>query len=415
VYGGLIAYNTDNKYIEDSINRIFDDNTNIIKLDKNYNLEVLLKNKIKSIILDQNCKNYNNFYDIFKKIGVPVVTIGRDGDLFYPFDADELLTVIEKQKLYNPSEKESLKDKFAKYIISYKEKVKNQINEIERLKELKEKKGEYKELSAEKGKIEKKYRDKISKTEKYLYIDANKLKDKKVISFISFKGGVGKTTLIVNFAKKIENNKKGVILIDLEKQYGSSDISSFLKVPILPNIETYTLDESEDSFINNLVSSDYFKFNLLQSPPRPRYFDKKIYSELINKAKENFWTVLINLALNEDEDIYDAVLKKSDTIVIVTTDHLGSLDRIRAFVNNVLKNYNNLNKIVFYNRYLPGSYKPKELMNLIKSDSLVIMKYDEALKKRYRNRKFEPRFSYFDTSINELLNKIWSVNYLDLV
>lgn len=423
MHKGFLILRTDNEVIKDFFKNLFKETLVLININENDDVKSLLECSIKTVILDSGCEDYKKLYDFFNKIGVCVISIGNDKDIKWPFDEDEILSKIEKTKVYFPEKKSSLNLNFKGFRDFL---LKNDKRKKETDKEIiiKSKKHRFKKknnknyLDKLKGlslleEDEIKILNKKGEDKKYVDFDTKCLKNKKVISFISTKGGSGKTTLILNIAKKLENQKNKVILIDLERQLGSSDISIFLNIPILPNIENYLIEPTEEGFNKSILKPGGSNFYILQSSTKIDSFNENIYYKIIDYAKYSFGTVLINLPLRYSPFIKN-IIKKSDAIVLIVAPLLGSLSRMKTFYEKVLSDFESLKRIVFYNKY-KGEFKPSEIMGVIKADFLVLMPFDNNLEKNYQKQSFEPSKSMLNKSINELITKIWDIKYLNLL
>lgn len=425
MYKGFLILRTDNEAVKDFFKNLFKEIPILININENDDVKSLLKCSIKTVILDSSCEDYKKLYDFFTKRGVCVTSIGNDKDIKWPFDEDEILSKIEKTKIYFPEKKSSFNLNFKGFKDFL---VKNDKRKKEIDKEIikKSKKHHFNKKSnedyldklrglslLEDGEVKILNKKEEDKNKKYVDFDTKCLKNKKVISFISTKGGSGKTTLILNIAKKLENQKNKVILIDLERQLGSSDISIFLNTPILPNIENYLLGTTEEGLNKSIIRPRGSNFYVLQSSTKIDYFNENIYCKIIDYAKYSFGTVLINLPLIYSPFIKN-IIKNSDAIVLIVTPLLGSLSRMKTFSEKVLSDFESLKRIVFYNKH-KGEFKPSDIMGLIKADFLVLMPFDNNLEKNYQKQVFESSESILNKSINELITKIWDIKYLNLL
>lgn len=102
MYKGFIFLRTDNNEIEDFLENIFKDIPILIKISKDSNMKELMESSIKVVLLDMNCKDYEKLFNRFSKEDIGVISIGKNGDITFPFNSDEILSKIDNKKLYIP-------------------------------------------------------------------------------------------------------------------------------------------------------------------------------------------------------------------------------------------------------------------------------------------------------------------------
>ncbi len=102
MYKGFIFLRTDNNEIEDFLENIFKDIPILIKISKDSNMKELMESSIKVVLLDMNCKDYEKLFNRFSKEDIGIISIGKNGDITFPFNSDEILSKIDNKKLYIP-------------------------------------------------------------------------------------------------------------------------------------------------------------------------------------------------------------------------------------------------------------------------------------------------------------------------
>ena len=123
MYKGFILLRTDNKEISDFIEDIFKGIPILIKINKNVNVKELLESSIKAVLLDKNCKDFERLFNEFSKRGVGIISIGKDADIKWPFNKEEILEIIEKTEVYiQEIKKFNIKLNLSEAVISLKEK-----------------------------------------------------------------------------------------------------------------------------------------------------------------------------------------------------------------------------------------------------------------------------------------------------
>lgn len=198
----------------------------------------------------------------------------------------------------------------------------------------------------------------------------------KVFTITSVKGGVGKTTTVLNLAGIYSRLEKRVLIIDLDLYSG--DVASLLNINYSNDIYNLYEDMNNNKFDNldDYVTSYNEQIKVLPAPKDPR-FARKISSKILNlilyKASMKFDVILI------------------DTNHILTDINLFALDfsdQILYLINNDSMNLKNMKTIVSI------------LNDMNKSNYKIILNESNDRDKNYYNK--------YD--IKNIINK--SVNYI---
>lgn len=197
-----------------------------------------------------------------------------------------------------------------------------------------------------------------------------KLKKGKSLCFFSAKGGVGKTTNLINLAGIFQQLDKKVLIIDLDL-YGGSVANALNKKY---DYSIYNL--VDDMIFNRFESFDKYvvsateKIDILCAPKDPRDASKieiKYIEDIINNAVFNYDVVLIdtNHALT---DFNLMALSVVDQINFITTNDPLDLKNLKSLISifkeHDIKNY----KIVLNNSRDPfknyfSMYDIKHILN----------------------------------------------------
>ena len=198
----------------------------------------------------------------------------------------------------------------------------------------------------------------------------------KVFTITSVKGGVGKTTTVLNLAGIYSRLEKRVLIIDLDLYSG--DVASLLNINYNNDIYNLYEDMNNNKFTNldDYVTSYNEQIKVLPAPKDPR-FARKISSKILNlilyKASMKFDVILI------------------DTNHILTDINLFALDfsdQILYLINNDSMNLKNMKTIVSI------------LNDMNKNNYKIILNESNDRDKNYYNK--------YD--IKNIINK--SVNYI---
>lgn len=169
-----------------------------------------------------------------------------------------------------------------------------------------------------------KYKYKQNKNE----INEISIKEGKVISFFSSKGGVGKSVLSLNCGIVLskERNKK-ILLIDMDLQFGdiSMLINQFNQKNILDVIDENQC-ESYETIKPYLFKYDE-KLDILFAPNKPEaaeYINKESINKIINAVIKQYDFIIIDTGINfNDNTLY--ALDASHTILYISTMDIVSL------------------------------------------------------------------------------------------
>ena len=198
----------------------------------------------------------------------------------------------------------------------------------------------------------------------------------KVFTITSVKGGVGKTTTVLNLAGIYSRLEKRVLIIDLDLYSG--DVASLLNINYNNDIYNLYEDMNNNKFTNldDYVTSYNEQIKVLPAPKDPR-FARKINSKILNlilyKASMKFDVILI------------------DTNHILTDINLFAFDfsdQILYLINNDSMNLKNMKTIVSI------------LNDMNKNNYKIILNESNDRDKNYYNK--------YD--IKNIINK--SVNYI---
>lgn len=157
----------------------------------------------------------------------------------------------------------------------------------------------------------------------------------KVITITSRKGGVGKTTNLLNLAGVYSNLNKKIIILDFDLYTNSISVSLNLE----PNKNIFNLvdDISNNRFkeFNDYVTKYNGNISVLASCKDPRQaslINLKYIEQIVNYAKYNYDVVLIDTS-HVLMDLNIVIYDESDTILNIMTNDPIDLVNTKSFIN----------------------------------------------------------------------------------
>lgn len=180
------------------------------------------------------------------------------------------------------------------------------------------------------------------------------IKNGKIITVCSTKGGVGKSTIAVNLAIALTRQKKHVAVLDLDLQFGDVAIM-YDEKPKRTIYEWVKEEYGNGRSIDNFMIHHKSGVNILAAPLRPE-FSEEISEEhikvLLGELKQHYDLVIIDTppyftetvltALENSEEILlvtcmDIPTLKSSKLCIETLESLNIKDRIKVILNRETK------------------------------------------------------------------------------
>ncbi|MGB7442385.1 MAG: AAA family ATPase [Coleofasciculaceae cyanobacterium] len=169
----------------------------------------------------------------------------------------------------------------------------------------------------------------------------------KVIAVYHNKGGVGKTTAVVNLAAALSKNGKRVLVIDLDSQANTTFATGIIK------FDDEEFDDIRDSNILQVLQSEEFypiqeiarksQFSNPEVDVVPAHIDLMQYESELNQL--DYSRLILIEKLEEVKEQYDVVLIDTPPslnlyarIALITTDYLIIPSDLKPFANQGLVN-----------------------------------------------------------------------------
>lgn len=158
----------------------------------------------------------------------------------------------------------------------------------------------------------------------------------KIITVYSPRGGAGCTTLASNLAAVLYNEDTSVVVVDGNLQYGD--------VAVLFNLQSKTsildlaprVEELEIELVNEVLAAHASGIKILtpSRPERAELVTGPQFSQVLAFLSQHFNYVIVDTA-HRLNDVTLAALDTSDLTVLVTTQDIPSISRVRKFLDLV--------------------------------------------------------------------------------
>lgn len=166
-------------------------------------------------------------------------------------------------------------------------------------------------------------------------------RDTKIVSFYSFKGGVGKSVMALNISVLLATKlKKKVLLMDLDLHFG--DISLMTNKHMEKTILDL-VDEGIDEY--EIIKSYFYNYcgdlDILFAPLSPEgaeYISKDSIKQILEQVSEQYDYIIVDTGVNFEEHTLFA-LDQSDTIFFVSSMEMTSIKNSKLGLS-VMKSLN---------------------------------------------------------------------------
>jgi len=209
-----------------------------------------------------------------------------------------------------------------------------------------------------------------------------------VISFYSIQGGVGKTSIVFNFAWYIKNIIEGkVLIIDLNFCEGPSDLSINLDLNLLPNLSVFIekITSGENYFNNSITNLDSVnKIDILQPPLSIHQSDKfniDMLDSVIYSARSKYDVIIADVPFRYDNISLEMLNLSTTSILVLSPDIklIPRIDNFQKFLPEEQKKGIIFNKVSQINKPHIDEYKNILGIPVYGKISLVPEKYRELI------------------------------------
>lgn len=179
---------------------------------------------------------------------------------------------------------------------------------------------------------------KLEKTPRRANTGASKLG--RIYTFLGTKGGVGATSLAVNFASVLAQRKQQTVLIDLDAI--GNDVA--MQLGAAPQ---YTLQEvgenlarMDQALFEGFVTRDPLGFFLVGPPDaleQRGYFSEAMFREFGTFLVEKYESIVVDAGRSVSDDIVLGALQASTTIFLVITQEFPSIRNAQRYIAYLMR------------------------------------------------------------------------------
>ena len=162
----------------------------------------------------------------------------------------------------------------------------------------------------------------------------------KVYTFLGCKGGVGTTTLAVNFASVLSQRKQNCVLVDLDWNANDSCMQLGLSPQYTLNEVGENLDRMDQALFEGFVTRDALGFFVVGPPDtieqRP-YFNEPMFREFITFLVEKYDSIVIDAGRMLSDEIVMGALQSSSTIFLVVDQQFPSIRNAQRYLAALMR------------------------------------------------------------------------------
>jgi pilus assembly protein CpaE len=191
----------------------------------------------------------------------------------------------------------------------------------------------------------------------------------KVYSFLGTKGGVGATTLAVNFAGVLAQRKHQVVLVDLD--FTANDCA--MQTGTSPQHTLQEIGENlarmDQALFEGFVTRDPLGFFLVGPPDHVEqraHFTEPMFREFANFLVEKYESIVIDAGRWLADEMVLAALQSSSTVFLVMTQHFPAIRNAQRYIAALMRLGFNLDQI----KIVVNEYQKKPSANFATLDQI---------------------------------------------
>lgn len=177
----------------------------------------------------------------------------------------------------------------------------------------------------------------------------------KIYSFLGVKGGVGTTTLAVNFAGVLAQRKQQVVLLDLDFTANDCAMQTGVSPAHSLNEVGDNLSRMDQALFEGLVTRDALGFFLVGPPDQVEQranFTEPMFRDFANFLVEKYESVVVDAGRWLSDEVALAALQSSSTVFVVLTQDLPAIRNAQRYIAALMRlGFNQDQLKIVVNRY----------------------------------------------------------------
>jgi pilus assembly protein CpaE len=177
----------------------------------------------------------------------------------------------------------------------------------------------------------------------------------KVFTFLGTKGGVGTTTLAVNFASILAQRKQSVVAVDLD--WTANDVA--MQVGAAPQYTLAEVSENmnrmDQALFESFVTRDPLGFYLIgpsDTLEQRSYFSEAMFRDFATFLIEKYENTVVDAGKNINDEVVASACQVSTTIFLVVTQEFASIRNAQRYLATLVRTGFTQDQIrVVVNRY----------------------------------------------------------------
>jgi pilus assembly protein CpaE len=157
----------------------------------------------------------------------------------------------------------------------------------------------------------------------------------RIYTFLGAKGGVGTTTLAVNFASVLAQRKQNVVLLDFD--WTANDVA--MQLGAQPQYTLMEVGENvsrlDQSLFEGFVTRDPLGFFLVGPPDsldQRGYFSEPMFREFSTFLVEKYQSVVVDAGRAVNDDVVLSALQASHTVFLTLTQEFGAVRNAQRYL-----------------------------------------------------------------------------------